>query len=95
MQRCQRLQILQPGPAPGPNPDLTPDLTLGAAPAQDPENVAIGKSSFLFLTLTYIITPFCCVCGEYISFSFIYLKGQLPVQLSSCFQPQLSSDRQF
>lgn len=47
MQRCQRLRILQLGPAPdqGPDPDPTPDLTLEAAPAQDPENVVIGKSS--------------------------------------------------
>lgn len=47
MQRCQRLQTLQLDPAPDqdPAPDHTPDLTLEAAPAQDPENVAIGKSS--------------------------------------------------
>lgn len=45
MQRCQRLRILQLGPAPdqSPDPDPTPDLTLEAAPAQGPENVAIGK----------------------------------------------------
>lgn len=57
MKRCQRLRILQLGPAPdqGPDPDLTPDLTRGAVPAQDQGNVAIGKSSFHFLTLTYII----------------------------------------
>lgn len=45
MRRCQRLRILQLGPAPGqgpgPDPDLTPDLTLEAAPAHDPESVAI------------------------------------------------------
>lgn len=47
-QRCRRLRILQLGPAPGqgpgPDPDLTPGLTLEAAPAHDPESVAIGES---------------------------------------------------
>lgn len=63
MQRCQRLQILLLGPTPGPDPDPSPDHTLGAAPAQDPENVAIGKSN----DLTYSgsdLHPllFMCVC---------------------------------
>ena len=76
MQRCQRLQILQLGPAPDqdPDPDLTPDLTLEAAPAQDPENVAIGKSSdfFLFLTLTYIIIVLNAAGVDIWSWKYIY-----------------------
>lgn len=64
MQRCPRRRILQLGPAPdqGPDPDRTPDLTLEAALAQDPGNVATGKSSDAHLHL-YL---FLCVCGEYI-----------------------------
>lgn len=42
---------LAPDPEPGPDPDPTPDLTLEATPAQDPENVAIGNSSYVFLFL--------------------------------------------
>lgn len=42
--------MLGPSPAPdrgpGPDPDPTPDLSPEAALAQDPENVATGKSSF-------------------------------------------------
>ncbi len=62
MQRCQRLRILQLGPAPdqGPDPDLTPDLTLEATPAQDPESVAIGKSSDFFSTFFFL-----CTLGKY------------------------------
>ena len=70
MKRCQRLRILQLGPAPdqGPDPDLTPDLTREAAPAQDQGNVAIGKSCFHFLSLPCIIVFFCHVqLGPYIS----------------------------
>lgn len=65
MQRCQRLQILLLGPTPGPDPDPdpTPDHTLGAAPAQDPENVAIGKSND-FNNFSSDLHPllFMCVC---------------------------------
>lgn len=63
MQRCQRLQILLLGPAPGPgpDPDPTPDHTLGAAPAQDPENVAIGKSNDFTCPVLTCILCFLCV----------------------------------
>lgn len=81
MRRCQKLRILQLVPAPdqGPDQGLTPDLTLEATPAQDPENVAIGKFSdfFVFLTLTCIINCFCGVCGD--------LKGSFVQWLESSY----------
>lgn len=57
MQRCQRLQILQLGPAPDQGPDqdldLIPGLTREATRVQDPENVviALGLAPALVHTL--------------------------------------------
>lgn len=68
MRRCQRLQVLQLGPAPDqdPDPDLTRDLTPEATLVQDPENVAIGKSRdfILILTLNQLSLQqcYCFVC---------------------------------
>lgn len=75
MQTCQRLQILRLGPAPNqdPGPDPTPGLTLEAAPAQDPENVATGKTSFYFF-LCFIHNT------QYIFFGLALNDGYLNIQ---------------
>lgn len=64
MERCQRLQILQLGPAldqgPGPNLDLTLGLALEASLDRGPGNAAIGKfRDFSAFDFELHEVPFC------------------------------------